>query len=85
MGSVPIPRIKVNTIIDTMVKFDANIETNVDIDAKCERTLTFVCAFEYDAKDGFHGNNLQCSHLTSAFASNVKIGFRPSLHCNVKL
>ena len=39
-GSVPIPCVNVNSTIDTMLKFDANSDANVYIDAKCERTLT---------------------------------------------
>ena len=51
MGFLPILSINVNITIDTMLKFDANTEANVDIDAQCERTLircfplTFRAAF----------------------------------------
>ena len=40
MGSVPIPCVNINVRIDTMLKFDANADTNVDFDAKCECTFT---------------------------------------------
>ena len=36
MGSVRILCINVNITIDTMLKFDANADANVDFDAKCE-------------------------------------------------
>ena len=40
MGSAPIPRVNINVRIDTMLKFDANADTNVDFDAKCDWTFT---------------------------------------------
>ena len=39
MGSTPIPCINVNITIDTMLKFDANADANVNIDTKCKRIL----------------------------------------------
>ena len=39
MGSVPILCINVNITIDTMLKFDANAEASVNVDAQCERTF----------------------------------------------
>ena len=47
MGSVPILCVNVNVMIDTMLKFEANADVNVEIDAKCERTFRdhFVCSF----------------------------------------
>ena len=40
MGSIPILCININIIIDTMLKFDANADANVNIDDQCKRTLT---------------------------------------------
>ena len=40
MGSVPILSINVNITKDTMLKFDGDANTNVNIDAKSERTFT---------------------------------------------
>ena len=40
VGSVLILCVNVNVIIDTLLKFDANADANVDYGAKCERTLT---------------------------------------------
>ena len=37
MHSIPILSININTTIDTMLKFDADV--NVNIDAQCERTF----------------------------------------------
>ena len=53
MGSIPILCINVNITIDTMLKFDVN----VNINAQCERILK------------------PCSHVTSAFASDIRNGF----------
>ena len=39
MASVPILCVNVNIMIDTMLKFNANADAKVNIDAKCERTL----------------------------------------------
>ena len=39
MGSIPIFCFSVNMSIDTMLKFDANTDVNVNIDTQCERTL----------------------------------------------
>ena len=39
MHSVPILYINANVSTDTMLKFDANADANVDIDAQCERTF----------------------------------------------
>ena len=40
VGSISILCINVNVITDTMLKFDANTDANVDFDAKCERIFT---------------------------------------------
>ena len=40
MRSVPILYINVNVSTDTMLKFDANADANVYVDAKCERTFS---------------------------------------------
>ena len=40
MGSVPILYTNVNITIDTMLKFDANADADVNIDAQCEWTFT---------------------------------------------
>ena len=37
MGSVPI--LCINIAIDTMLKFYANTDVNVNIEAQCERTI----------------------------------------------
>ena len=42
MGYVPILYIDVNVPKDTMLKFDVNSDANVDVNAHCERTLTFL-------------------------------------------
>ena len=42
MGSVPILCMNVNITIDTMLKFDANAQANVDVDAKCDGPLPFA-------------------------------------------
>ena len=44
MSSIPILCININNTIDTMLKFDANTDVNVNIDAQEERTLTAVPA-----------------------------------------
>ena len=35
--------LNVNVPTDTMLKFDANIEAKVNVDANCERALTKIC------------------------------------------
>ena len=40
IASVPILRVSINVIIDTMLKFDTNADVNVDFDAKCKQTLS---------------------------------------------
>ena len=40
MNSVPILCINVNFYTDSMLKFDANADANVDVDVKCEQTLS---------------------------------------------
>ena len=42
MGSIPILCVNINITIDTMLKFDANAGTDVNIDAQCEQTLSIV-------------------------------------------
>ena len=39
MGSIPILCININITIDTMLKFDSNVETNFYTDAQCERNF----------------------------------------------
>ena len=41
--------------------------------------VTSACVFVFDAEDGLTGKNIWCSDLISAFALNVKSGFRT--HC----
>ena len=42
MGSVPILCVNVNITIETMLKFDANADAYVNIDAQCEQTLSYI-------------------------------------------
>ena len=37
MGFIPILSVNVSLIIDTMLKFDASADANVNIDAQCEQ------------------------------------------------
>ena len=39
MGSIPILCVSVNITIDTMLKFNANLDANVNIEVQCERTF----------------------------------------------
>ena len=39
MGFILILCVNVSLIIDTMLKFDANADGNVNIDAQCKRTF----------------------------------------------
>ena len=39
MHSVLILYININVSTDTMLKFDANTDANIDVDAKCERAF----------------------------------------------
>ena len=39
MGSIPILCVNINITIHAMLKFDANADGNVNIDAQCERTF----------------------------------------------
>ena len=40
MDSVPILCINVNITIDTMLKIEANLDANANIDTQCEQTFT---------------------------------------------
>ena len=39
MGFVTIPCINANITIDTVLKFDANADANINIDPQCEQTF----------------------------------------------
>ena len=42
MVSIPILCVNVSITIDTMLKFDANADANIEIDTQCERTFRLV-------------------------------------------
>ena len=42
MGSIPILCMSINIATDKMLKFDANADVNVSIDAQCEETFSVI-------------------------------------------
>ena len=42
MATIPILCVNVNIPIDVMLKFDVNADVNVDVDAKCKRTIISI-------------------------------------------
>ena len=60
MGSLPILGINANVTSDTMLMYNANTDTNIDVDAQCERTFKKYLQNIYP-RDWVHTSHNSCS------------------------